>query len=178
MCALPAENPQVMVYYCFEAIYNPNGQYYTDAAQNLLRKTAIRLGFAGNAETESGEEIVFDEILTYDMPSLVNHTVDYASWKLNDLNVNTYVLGNGSTIISQYPEDSATVNTGQRVFLVTDTNSFIMPDLTGWTRKDVTGLWSATQFGFRLEGEGRVVSQNIAPGTPVSKGVQIEVVFE
>ncbi len=178
MCALPAENPQVMVYYCFEALYNPNGQYYTDAAQNLLRKTAIRLGFAGTQSEDPAEEIVIDEIITYDMPSLVNHTVEYASYKLNDMHVNTLVLGSSGTIIRQYPEDNASVNTGQRVILVTDTDYFIMPDLTGWTRKDVTGLWSVTQFGFRLEGEGRVVSQNIAPGTPVSRGTQIEVVFE
>ncbi len=179
MCAMPAENPQVIVYYCFEAIYNPNGQYYTDAAQNLLRKTAIRLGFAGQPQSqEEAPEQYIDEIITYDMPSLVNHTVEYASWKLNDFQVNTIVLGSGNTVIRQYPDDNSSVNTGQRVFLLTDADSFIMPDMRGWTRKDVTALWAVTQFGFRLEGEGRVTYQNIAPGTPVSRGVQIEVVFE
>ena len=67
---------------------------------------------------------------------------------------------------------------GGKIFLLTDTNSFIMPDMTGWTRKDVTGLWQVTQFGFKLHGEGVVVSQNIDPGTMISRGTEIEVEFE
>ena len=89
-----------------------------------------------------------------------------------------YILGNGDTVIAQYPVENSYISSGQKVFLVTDTNNFIMPDLTGWTRKEVTALWSVTQFGFKLEGEGVVKSQNIAPGTPVTKGTEIEVVFE
>ena len=81
-------------------------------------------------------------------------------------------------MIRQYPEEGETVATGQRVFLITDTQSFVMPDLTGWTRKDVAGLWAATGFGFQLSGTGKVVSQSVPAGTSVSKGTEIRVVFE
>jgi len=54
----------------------------------------------------------------------------------------------------------------------------VMPDMTGWTRKDVTALWQVTQFGFRLHGEGKVTEQNIPPGTLVSRGTEIIVEFE
>ena len=101
-----------------------------------------------------------------------------ADEKLADAKVNEYILGNGDTVIAQYPVENSYISSGQKVFLVTDTNNFIMPDLTGWTSKEVTALWSVTQFGFKLEGEGVVKSQNIAPGTPVTKGTEIEVVFE
>lgn len=183
MCAMPAEDPQVEVYYCFEAPYDPNAQYETAAIKNLLRKTAIRLGFTGSiSSTEESEETVnadeLTEIVTNPMPVLVNHSLDYASEKLADAKVNEYILGNGDTVIAQYPVENSYISSGQKVFLVTDTNNFIMPDLTGWTRKEVTALWSVTQFGFKLEGEGVVKSQNIAPGTPVTKGTEIEVVFE
>ena len=87
------------------------------------------------------------------------------------------VFGNGSSVIDQYPQPGAPVN-GNKIFLITDTNSFVMPDMTGWTRKDVMALWQVTQFGFRLHGEGLVVSQNIDPGTLISKGTEIEVEFE
>ena len=149
----------------------------------MLRKTAIRLDFTGSvSSTEESEETVsadeLTEIVTSPMPFLVNHSLDYASENLADAKVNEYILGNGDTVIAQYPVENSYISSGQKVFLVTDTNNFIMPDLTGWTRKEVTALWSVTQFGFKLEGEGVVKSQNIAPGTPVTKGTEIEVVFE
>ncbi len=186
MCAMPAENPQVMVYYCFEAPYDANAQYKTEHVKNLLRKTAIRLGFTSSitdsteesdtSETVDSEDLT--EIVTSEMPSLVNHSLEYATEKLADSNTNQYILGSGDTVIAQYPAENSYITSGQKVFLITDTNNFIMPDLTGWTRKEVTALWSVTQFGFKLEGEGVVTSQNISAGTPVTKGTEIEVVFE
>lgn len=182
MSAMPAENPQVIVYYCFEAIYNPNAQAMTWPVQNLLRKTAIRLGFANqNNQPLEGEEVnpeELTEIVTTEMPTVTNHSLWYAYEKLKDQQVNIITLGNGDTVIAQYPSIHAPLSTGQKVFLLTETNSFNMPDMTGWTRKDVTALWSVTQFGFRLEGDGKVVSQNIPPGVIVTKGTEIEVVFE
>ena len=52
-----------------------------------------------------------------------------------------------------------------------------MPDLYGWTRKDVAALWAVTGFGFQLAGEGKVISQNIPPGTVVTRGTSIKVNF-
>ena len=181
MSAMPADNPQVMVYYCFEAPYNHDAHYKTDAVKNLLSRTAIELGLAGNASQESISDAASssseEALISGPMPSLVNHTLGYADEKLNGLDITRYTLGNGSSVIAQYPEAGETLSNGERVFLVTDTNSFTMPDLTGWTRKDVTALWQVTQFGFRLKGEGVVTSQNIAAGTSVTKGTEIEVEF-
>ncbi|MBP3892012.1 MAG: PASTA domain-containing protein [Solobacterium sp.] len=182
MAALPADNPVVEVYYCFEAVYDPGAQQHNEGAINLMRKTAIRLGIAGQLPVEELQDEIdpnqLTEIITSDMPVLTNHSMDYANEKLKDLNVNIYQLGAGNTIINQYPSGNAPVSTGQKVFLTTETNSFTMPDLTGWTRKEVTALWSVTQFGFKLTGDGRVIEQNIPPGTVVTKGTEIEVVFE
>lgn len=181
MSAMPADNPQVLVYYCFEAPYNHDAHYKTDAVKNLLSRTAIELGFASNtSEGSSSESSAGDGdavLVSGTMPNLVNHSLSYADEKLNGLDITLYTLGNGDSVIAQYPEEGESLSNGERVFLVTDTNSFTMPDLTGWTRKDVTALWQVTQFGFRLKGEGVVTSQNIAAGTTVTKGTEIEVEF-
>ncbi|MSS57303.1 penicillin-binding protein [Erysipelotrichaceae bacterium Oil+RF-744-GAM-WT-6] len=181
MSAMPADNPQVLVYYCFEAPYNHDAHYKTDAVKNLLSRTAIELGFASNTSAGSSSESSAGDgdavLVSGTMPNLVNHSLSYADEKLNGLDITLYTLGNGDSVIAQYPEEGESLSNGERVFLVTDTNSFTMPDLTGWTRKDVAALWQVTQFGFRLKGEGVVTSQNIAAGTTVTKGTEIEVEF-
>ena len=186
MSAMPANDPKVIVYYCFEAPYNHDAHYRTEPVQNLLRKTAMELGYANvtngeeepEVQTEQGTEVPEGEVRRAGvMPSLINHSISYAGRKLAPLNGQVMVFGNGSSVIDQYPQPGAPVN-GNKIFLITDTNSFVMPDMTGWTRKDVMALWQVTQFGFRLHGEGLVVSQNIDPGTLISKGTEIEVEFE
>lgn len=111
------------------------------------------------------------------MPALINHSLAFAMAQLDGTMAQIITLGDGASVIDQYPEANETVYAGQRVFLLTDTNSFIMPDLTGWTRRDVTALWQVTQFGFKLSGDGKVITQNIAPGSTVSRGTQIAVEF-
>ena len=111
------------------------------------------------------------------MPSLLNHSVTYANDKLSSSGTNIIVLGSGDTVIDQFPKSGTTIDSGQRVFLLTDTQSFVMPDLTGWTRKDVASLWAVTGFAFELENDGVVVSQSIPAGTTVTRGTNIRVVF-
>ncbi|MPN32432.1 hypothetical protein SDC9_179910 [bioreactor metagenome] len=50
-----------------------------------------------------------------------------------------------------------------------------MPDLTGWTRKEVTALWEITDFGFKISGGGTVMYQNVPVDAFVTKDTEIEV---
>lgn len=181
---MPADDPKVFVYYAFEHELGDGSS--TQHEIDLLRKVAQELNLhdggdsaaadtADTAQTDTTQQV--QEIKTYTMPDLVNHSTGYAQNQIASCGTEINVLGGGSTVIDQYPKAGDTVETGQRVFLLTDTQSFTMPDLTGWTRKDVTALWSVTGFGFTLDGEGTVVSQSVPAGTAVNKGTQIQVVF-
>ena len=179
MAALPADNPQILVYYGFQADGADTAHYYTEAANSLLRKVAMTYNLSDNMEEETEEEETeIMNIVSSPMPNVVNHSLDFAHTKLDALDVEIVTLGEGSTVIAQFPTSTSSVFTKQRVFLLTDATSFIMPDCTGWTRKDIAGLWAVTGFGFQLSGDGKVVSQNIPPGTVVNKGTEIEIVFE
>ena len=182
MIAMPAENPQVLVYYAFESAEVRSAHSYNDAARTFLRKVAMTYGLSSDMDDETAPEQdepqEITKIETYEMPSLINHSTEYAVSVLNDMQADTMILGEGTSVIEQFPKAGSSIVTGQRAFLLTDVNSFTMPDMTGWTRKDVTGLWAATGFGFQLQGEGKVVSQNIPPGTIVTKGNAVIVRFE
>lgn len=180
MLAMPADDPKVLVYYAFDAAYTVEMATYTEPQKSLLRKIAQVYGFSqddSSVAVVTTDENADVELVETSMPSLLNHTVEYARNQLEGSNIQLIVLGGGNNVIDQYPKTSDTLISGDRVFLLTDSNSFEMPDLTGWTRKDVAALWSITGFGFELSGEGVVTSQSVPAGTTVTKGTVIQVVF-
>ena len=180
MLAMPADDPKVLVYYAFDAAYTVEMATYTEPQKSLLRKIAQVYGFSQDDSSVAAvttDENADVELVETSMPSLLNHTVEYARNQLEGSNTQLIVLGGGNNVIDQYPKTSDTLTSGDRVFLLTDSNSFEMPDLTGWTRKDVAALWSITGFGFELSGEGVVTSQSVPSGITVTKGTVIQVVF-
>lgn len=177
MAALPADNPQVLVYYAFEAEYNTSAHALTDATTSILRKVAQTYGFTNEDNSTDTENNVQQTVTLSEMPDLLNHTVSYSTDKLSSTSAEVVVLGNGNTVIDQYPKSTSSIASGQRVFLLTDTESFTMPDMSGWSRKDVASLWAVTGYAFELSGEGSVVSQSIPAGTVVTKGQTISVEF-
>ena len=180
MLAMPADDPKVLVYYAFDAAYTVEMATYAEPQKSLLRKIAQVYGFSHDDSTVAvvtTDENADVELVETFMPSLLNHTLEYARKHLDGSNTQLIVLGGGNNVIDQYPKTSDILTSGDRVFLLTDSNSFEMPDLTGWTRKDVAALWAITGFGFELSGEGVVTSQSVPAGTTVTKGTVIQVVF-
>ena len=54
----------------------------------------------------------------------------------------------------------------------------VMPDLTGVAKRMLTNLLERTDIIIRIEGDGYVTSQNPSPGTPIEKGMTIELRLE
>ena len=52
-----------------------------------------------------------------------------------------------------------------------------MPDLTGVSKKMILNLLTGTDFYVSIEGDGYVTAQNPPPGTPLEKGMTIELEF-
>ncbi|MCF0113822.1 MAG: penicillin-binding protein [Erysipelotrichaceae bacterium] len=180
---MPADDPKYLVYYCFEAAYNRNAHYLSTPVTTLLRKVAMNYNLTNGINVEEEEQsedagYVKREVKTYKMENLVNHSLDYAAKKIPVDEVEIILLGDGDTVIDQYPKADMDYATGQKVFLLTDTGGFEMPDLTGWTRKEVAQLWELVQVDFKFDGFGKVVEQSLPPGTIVNKTDKIQVVLE
>ena len=77
------------------------------------------------------------------------------------------ILGNGNRVINQYPLKSTVVVSGSKVFILTNENSYTMPDVTGWSRNDILNLCKILNLKYEINGYGKVVSTFIAAGTPI-----------
>ena len=54
----------------------------------------------------------------------------------------------------------------------------MMPNMLGWTRSDVTKFWSLTNIAVKMDGYGKVTSQNITENSLISKNDEIELILE
>lgn len=112
------------------------------------------------------------------MPLLANHALDYANNKIKSIGVKKVVIGDGSNIIKQYPEVDDKVVTKQNVFLLTDGANITMPDMKGWSLKDVKQYAALSGMNITWSGSGSVSAQNIKSGENITNKTEIKLTLK
>ena len=163
--AFPADDPKIMVYYAFLSDYNEYLHVNTDPITNLVKKIAVNYGLTTTSVSDAIDNTEYYDIDTYTMPNLVNHSMEYALDKLKDMTLNIVKLGNGEEIINQYPDDNETLITNQTVLLLTNDDQILMPNVIGFSRKEIAALWDMTKIAVKIDGYGLVNSQSINEGS-------------
>lgn len=172
MAAAPYDDPKVMMYYVFESgdITYSNGEYFKSA----FRQALIAAGVSGDNENNE-TKTTWEE---YDMPTLINHSLTYALEKLSSISSNTIIIGDGTSVIKQYPEAQDKVTTKQNVFLLTDGSTITMPEMKDWTLKDVKQFAAITNLNVTWEGSGCVSEQNIKAGDVLTAESELHLVLK
>ena len=176
MLGLPAENPKIMVYYVFEARFSNTVHLTTAPVQQLIRKIALSYGFTKPKTDLSGDSK--PTVFMTGVPALTNHSVAYAAAKCTAATLNYFTIGNGSSVIAQYPLFNTQVLSSQRVFLLTSEDNIVMPVMKGWSRRDVLAYFALTHIPVTLSGEGNVVSQSIVLGTPINANTPVQITLK
>lgn len=173
MLAFPAENPKYMIYYAYVYPYDYGNVYNTSAVTNLIRRVALY----ENVNYDSSN-MISTKIEKIEMPNVLGKDVNEATVELNKLGLNVYKIGNGASIIKQYPNNLDDIYTNGKVFLLTETGNTVLPDFRGWTRKDIIAYWNISGLEFILDGSGVASSQSIPAGTLVDKNASITISFK
>lgn len=173
--AAPYDDPKVLMYYVFES---PDYMTYTGAPfQSAFRQALIAAGVSGAVPGE-GSDQTSANWQEYEMPALINHSLDYANDKLKPYHVNKVVIGDGSGIVKQYPQAQDMFATKQNIFLLTDGENITMPDMRGWVLKDVQQYATISGIPIQISGSGSVKSQSVAPGKQIDASSQIKVTLQ
>lgn len=174
LAAAPAEDPQIIIYYAFEG--KDYQDYDTSYFQDVVREALNSLNQynVANEQANSNNETTTD-YAEYEMPALVNHSTEYVKQKLEGYNVKVNYIGDGSSIISQSPDENTTIISGQNVFLLTDGTNITMPNMSGWSRKDVAIFAKFAGIEVTYSGSGKVETQNIGESTVLGKDSKLEV---
>ena len=67
---------------------------------------------------------------------------------------------------------------GNAVTLLVNKDNMKMPNMSGWSRKEVTAFWELTGIQVTLDGSGYVTSQSVAVGESINQNTPITVKLE
>jgi len=154
---MPYDDPQIMLYYVYRCPTILVAAPQTKVVADLLKA----IEFYAINRNPIDEEVV----TSFELPSFINHTSDFAQMALSGKTNPIITIGNGPVIINQYPSAHTTVLSSQRLFLLSGYTDLIMPDMSGWSKKDVLAFYRLANRSVSIDGEGFVSSQSIPAGT-------------
>lgn len=176
----PKEDPELLVYIAVqqpelkdtETGSMPVSSIFNTVMKNSLQYLKIQpseeaLEQPKKTETEIGAEV----------PSFIGEDSASAEKLLKSNNVQPLILGSGNEIVAQYPEAGTNMIVNERVFLETD-GKVTMPDLKGWSSRDVMKLANFLDLDLKIKGNGYVVSQNLSKNETVKENDQLIVKLE
>lgn len=157
----PKENPEIIIY---GSVKNPswNGNIgLSQMVKSISKDIAkhLHINIDNNNENDSKEYVI---------ESFTNKKVDEVVSKLNEYNIKTTVIGNGDVVIKQSVQYGSTILSGDRVILVTNGSNITMPNIYGWSRKEIITLCELLNINYEFEGYGYASSQSIGVGTNIT----------
>lgn len=160
----PKDDPKLIVYV---AVQQPEIESYFDGSIpvsmifNAVMKNSLQYLNIKPATTK--------KIMKNTLPDVQSLSVDEALETLKKIGVSPIIIGNGNKVSAQLPSTNTIILEGEKVILKTD-GELTIPDLTGWSRRDIMKVANLADLKLNLTGNGYAVSQNIEPGSVISEG--------
>ena len=89
--------------------------------------------------------------------------------KLKNVNIKYVKLGNGKTVVNQYPKKDTKILVGSKMFIKTEDNNYTLPDVTGYTKSELIALCHLLNINFKINGNGKVVSSSLNYGSMITE---------
>lgn len=157
----PEEDPEIIVYAAMKHPKTGSANYLANSVKELISNVGNYLGLSGSVNTNKAS--------TYKIGSYLNLNTNEVKSLLEENKLNVVVLGDGDKIIDQYPRMTTTLNEGDKVFLLTNNYNKMMPNLIGYSYKEVVNILELMGCAYTIEGNGYVYEQSLSEGTIVNE---------
>lgn len=174
MLGFPYENPQYAFYFAYKTYDGHSNTFVANEMKNVI-KTVVT-NYPINL-TDDDEEVV-TPVHKIVMPNYVNQDINSVRGKLSELGYTPVIIGDGDVVIEQYPKRKTDVLNNEKIFLNTNSTDKKIPDMSGWSLKEVMDLSNFMKLEISIEGHGFVKSQSLAPNSPIGDGTGISVILE
>lgn len=164
----PQDNPQVIVYAAMYRLRDSSA--LPRAIRGLITDSGTYLGIEKTEEKNKVNQI--------NIKNYVNKDTEESKKELEDNKIKVVVIGTGDKIIKQYPIKNSIVTENDKVFLLTNNEEFLMPNMKGWSRSDVEIFGKLTNVEFSFENYGYVISTSVSPKEKINSKTKVQVTLE
>lgn len=170
----PKEDPQLLIHVAVkqpklkatEVGSDPVSYIFKNVMENGLRYL--------NIEPDIDEPV--SEVTTVTFPNIVDQPREQAIKQLNELGIEPIVIGEGKRIVKANYQAGETLLASQKVMLVTEQPQ--MPNIKGWSMRDVFRLAELLDLDVKHKGSGFVTKQSIKAGKAIKPNDSLEVTFK
>lgn len=166
----PYEDPEYIIYISVKQI-DGGASAVAKAVTSAVESIA---NYANITNTTSDLDLSKIIELSNYMSSSVETTVE----ELEKVGLKVIKIGNGDVIINQYPLKGTKVLEGSKVFLLTNTEEYEMPDITGWSTSEVMSFCNLIGLDFSFTGYGVVSEFNFEAGEVIDLSKTLEVTLK
>lgn len=156
----PKDNPDIIIY---ANMKKPSPNSATPLAK-LVKEVIENMSKIRNNKVED-EVSSLKEVTLF---SYQNKNLEQVKNSLEQEGITPVVIGDGSVIVEQYPKKGSVVTSLDKVFLLTNGSSFVMPDMVGWSKKDVQSFCKLLGINPLFNGTGYVKEQSVLKDTPLT----------
>ncbi|WP_174613156.1 penicillin-binding protein [Virgibacillus ihumii] len=169
----PKENPQLMMYVAVkkpdlephELGSEPVSFIFKNVMENSLHYLNI------NPDKDNSAQVHDVKI-----PQLIGKDAAELKKRLTKQGLDVEVVGTGETVKAASAEQGEKLFPDDRLILITDNP--VMPDISGWSTRDVLQFADLLELKVEILGNGYAVKQSIKVGTPIKKGTYLGVEFK
>lgn len=168
----PKNDPDIIIY---ANVKRPKGGTVT-ALSKLVKRVIENISkIRMNTESTKNDG---DSTLV-NISSYMNKEVNGIKDELESNDLSVYVIGTGDKIVGQYPLKGLSIHKGSKVFLLTsETSSITIPNMKGWSTKDVKAFCTIASLNCNLEGVGYVTSQSLKGNVKKQEIASLDFVLE
>ncbi|WP_041122318.1 penicillin-binding protein [Jeotgalibacillus alimentarius] len=167
----PADDPELIVYVGVQQPALPLDEIGSVPVSKVFN--SVMLNSLKYRNIQPAEAPVKENVSVKDY---TDQNVSDVRQELEAAGLEVIVLGTGSVIKSQSAVDTDLI-AGEKLILVTD-GDLTIPDLTGWSYRDVVKAAAAADLQLNATGAGFAVQQNVTADTIITQDQPLTVKFE
>ncbi|WP_219375790.1 penicillin-binding protein [Bacillus mycoides] len=172
----PIDDPQLVVYLAIKQPKLKGNEYgaqpLAEIFKPVMKNSLEYLKVKPYTEKQMADATKQSEIK---VQNYVNQTMDTVKNIAEKAKLQPIVLGEGK-IIKQFPQTGEVMSEGDRIFLVG--NNVEMPNLKGWSMRDVMYFSKLLKLDLKTTGAGYVTSQSIENGQYIQEGDTLKLDLE
>lgn len=158
----PKDDPEVIIYTALKRPKDSATNYLAEPTKEVIKNINNYLNIDNKdvVSKSSNEE--------YTVKSYSSANTANTKKELENMGINVVILGDGDKIIKQYPSQDNIIYKGDRVFLLTNNYDKRVPNLIGYSYKEVISLLKLMDINYTINGNGYVYEQSILEGNIIS----------